>query len=126
MSSVSMVLNSYGVEIDGQESDPGTLNEWLTNNGGYASGDLFIWASIEKFGFNFETSSLDKSEVIEAFDSGKLVILNVRNGGHFVLMTDYTGNTLYVNDPGFSVSSYDLSNVVRAGIYTRSGKVPKI
>lgn len=32
-------------------------------------------------------------------------------------MTGHSGNTLHVNDPGFSVSSYDLSDVVAAGVY---------
>ena len=50
-------------------------------------------------------------------------MLNVRNGSHWVLMTGYSGSTIYVNDPGFSVTSYALSGVGQAGAYTRTGAV---
>jgi len=49
--------------------------------------------------------------------------LNVRGGAHWVLMTGHSGDTLHVNDPGFSVSSYSLSDVVAAGVYKRTKKV---
>ena len=39
MSSVAMALNHYSVPIDGQSANPGTLNKWLQNNGGYVDGD---------------------------------------------------------------------------------------
>lgn len=32
-------------------------------------------------------------------------------------MTGYNGNTFYVNDPGFSRTSYEMSEVVKAGAY---------
>jgi len=47
--------------------------------------------------------------------------LNVRGGAHWVLMTGHSGNTLHVNDPGFSVTSYSLNDVVAAGVYHRKG-----
>lgn len=53
MSSVSMVLKGYGKSLDGKESDPDTLNNWLKNHGGYASGDLFVWSAIDRLGFSF-------------------------------------------------------------------------
>lgn len=53
-------------------------------------------------------------------------MLNVHNGGHWVLMTGYSGNTLYVNDPGFSVNSYQMNDVVRAGAYERTAIKDKI
>lgn len=61
MSSASMMINGYGVNIDGQEANPDTLNTWLINNGGYVSGDLFVWSAIDRFGFSFETNSLSPS-----------------------------------------------------------------
>ena len=33
---------------------PKTLNKWLTANGGYVSGDLFIWSSINAHGLIFQ------------------------------------------------------------------------
>jgi UDP-N-acetylmuramate-alanine ligase len=37
MSSVAMILHTYGLKVSGGTANPGTLNKWLTNNGGYAS-----------------------------------------------------------------------------------------
>jgi len=34
----------------GYETNPAAFNDWLRQNGGYASGNEFIWASIEKLG----------------------------------------------------------------------------
>jgi len=36
-------------------------------------------------------------------------------------MTGHSGNTLSVNDPGFSVSSYNLNDVVKAGVFSKRG-----
>ena len=48
MSSASMALAGTG-----HDSNPATLNDWLKANGGYVSGDLFVWASINKLGLTF-------------------------------------------------------------------------
>jgi ABC-type bacteriocin/lantibiotic exporter with double-glycine peptidase domain len=45
-------------------------------------------------------------------DTGSVVICNVHNGGHWVLATGYSGDTIYVNDPGFSTTSYTLNEIV--------------
>jgi hypothetical protein len=39
MSSVSMMLNGKGYTINGQPSNPGTLNSWLRENNGYVTVD---------------------------------------------------------------------------------------
>lgn len=38
--------------------------------------------------------------------------MNVHNGGHWVLATGYSGNSIYVNDPGYSTTAYDLNQIV--------------
>mmetsp|Transcript_64209 Transcript_64209/g.89245 ORF Transcript_64209/g.89245 Transcript_64209/m.89245 type:complete len:130 (+) Transcript_64209:180-569(+) len=118
MSSVSMILNTYGKKVSGSSANPATLNSWLTKNGGYVQRDLFVWASVNKLGLNF-AGFVSKSNIKSAFDSGKNLILNVRNGGHWVLMNGYSGNTLMVNDPGFSKTSYDISEVSNVGSYSK-------
>ena len=60
--------------------------------------------------------------MINHFHAGKVVILNVHNGGHWVLTTGISGNTFHVNDPGYNVGSYSASQVVRAGIYRRGAE----
>lgn len=42
-------------------------------------------------------------------DKGRVVILNVRKGGHWVLAYGYTGDDIKVNDPGYSKLTYPLS-----------------
>jgi hypothetical protein len=104
----------------GQDFNPKTLNSWLINNRGYVSGDLFVWASINTFGLTFR-GFISNSAIKKNIDDGNVVIINVRNGGHWVLVTGYSGSsTLSVNDAGFSISSYDLNQVVdgNTGVYT--------
>jgi len=57
-------------------------------------------------------------------DVGYVVIINVKKGAHWVLATGYSGNTIYVKDSLYDVTSYDISEVVtgQSGVY----KVPDV
>ena len=33
--------------------NPGTLNTWLKGHGGYVSGDLFVWGSVNSLGITY-------------------------------------------------------------------------
>lgn len=103
MSSASMGLSGVG-----HAYNPSTLNTWLKGHGGYVSGDLFVWASINPIGLTFE-GKVSNSQIKTKLDQGKVVICNVHNGGHWVLATRYDGNTIFVNDPGYQTTSYTLS-----------------
>lgn len=48
MSSVAMALTGIG-----HNYNPSTLNQWLKSHGGYVSGDLFVWHSINSLGLLF-------------------------------------------------------------------------
>ncbi len=119
MSSASMALAGTG-----KSYNPGTLNKWLTSNGGYASGNLFVWASINKLGLSFQ-GFFANSKIKEKLDAGNVVICNVHNGAHWVLATGYSGDNIKVNDPGYSTTSYPLSAIVEGnnGVYSVS-KMP--
>ena len=119
MSSVSMVLADCGKTIDGATTTPKNFNTWLKHNGGYASGDLFVWGSVSKLGLSFVTKTSTHSQIESYFKEGKAVILNVNNGGHWVLMTGISTDSYHVNDPGFDRASYPKSGVVTAAIYSR-------
>ncbi|EAR82369.3 peptidase C39 family protein (macronuclear) [Tetrahymena thermophila SB210] len=115
VSSVSMALYSYGIQLNGQDSNPGTLNSWLQQNGGF-SAQLFVWGSVSKLGFDFQ-GKVPAVSAKEALDQGKVVILNVRDGQHWVLATSYDGDVFQVNDPGFNVSTYTTSDVTQASVF---------
>ncbi len=119
MSSASMALAGTG-----HSYNPGTLNSWLKSNGGYVSGDLFVWTAINKLGLTYK-GRISNSEIKHNLDAGNVVIVNVHNGGHWVLAHGYNGDNILVNDPGFSTTEYSLSQIVNGntGVYTVN-KVP--
>jgi ABC-type bacteriocin/lantibiotic exporter with double-glycine peptidase domain len=121
MSSAAMALAGTG-----HNYNPGTLNTWLKANGGYASGDLFVWTAIGKLGLTYK-GKISNSEIKHHLDSGYVVILNVHNGGHWVLAHGYSGDNILVNDPGFSTTEYSLSQIVNGntGVYSVS-KLPGV
>lgn len=116
MSSAAMALAGTG-----HGYNPKTLNQWLKANGGYVSGDLFVWASINKLGLTFG-GFVSNANIKSNLDAGKVVICNVHNGGHWVLAHGYSGDNILVNDPGYSTASYALSEIVNGntGVYTVS------
>jgi len=117
MSSVSMILKTKGTNVN-----PGTLNTWLRGHGGYEGGDELVWASVDAYGtvkmYNYYRgkNSLSQGDLQGFISKGYGVVVNVRNGEHWVLVTGHVdGNTYTVNDPGFWVDSYvyqDMSNFV--------------
>jgi hypothetical protein len=106
MSSAAMGLSGAGHSFT-----PSTLNTWLKNNGGYVSGDLLVWGSLNKLGLTFE-GKVANSQIKSKLDQGRVVICNVHNGGHWVLATGYSGDNISVNDPGYSTTAYSLSQIV--------------
>lgn len=106
MSSAAMALSGTG-----HGYDPSSLNSWLKANGGYVSGDLFVWGSINRLGLTYE-GKVANSQIKSKLDQGKVVICNVHNGGHWVLAYGYSGDNILVNDPGYSTTSYSLGQIV--------------
>ena len=117
ISSISMVLNDCGKTLDGSAANPGTFNTWLKSHSGF-SGNLFVWGSIATFGFSYQ-GKVTGSDIDSHFNQGHAVILNVNNGGHWVLMTGISGDNYSVNDPGYSKTSYPKTGVTQAAVYTK-------
>jgi len=125
MSSVSMALNGWNISIDGVESDPAVLNQWLQKNGGYVDGDdleeevvyELSPAQIAYWG-KYEWTNLP-SQLPELLHQRLVVIANVNQGSHFVLVTGFLTNAngtdpsdWLVNDPGFNRRTYASSDIV--------------
>ena len=91
----------------------------MISNGGFVSGNSFVWGSVGKLGLSFVGKTADHSAMRTHFKNGNAVMLNVNNGGHWVLMTGISGTNFLVNDPGFSKSSYTQGEVVNSGVFKR-------
>ncbi|ARU61906.1 hypothetical protein CBW65_13340 [Tumebacillus avium] len=126
VTSVAMALRHKGILVSGASADPGNLNSWLKSNGGY-SGNLLVWGAVPKLssrisfqGRYYGGTSVAASTLRSYLDAGnKAVIAQVRSGSHWVLLTGHNGGTtFYVNDPGYSTTSYSYSSITGYGIYT--------
>jgi len=119
MSSVAMALKARGANVT-----PATLNDWLIHNDGFVNGNLLAWGSVNKFGkmtlMNYYrgAGSLSVANLKNFVNQGYPVVVNVRSGGHWVLVVGNTsGNDFLVNDPGFSVNSYPYSAMSNFVVY---------
>lgn len=119
MSSVSMALAGIG-----KSYNPGSLNTWLKGHGGYVSGDLFVWGSVNSLGLSY-VGKVANGNIEASLKANEVVILNVHQGAHWVLATSMSGSTISVNDPGYATTSYTLSEIVagNSGLYRVSGTV---
>jgi uncharacterized protein YvpB len=117
MTSVAMAMNGLGKKINGAAVTPKNLNQFLLANGGY-SGNLYVWAAISRFGFNYQGQPTNIQTISNYICNNAVVILNIDKGGHWVLATGVNGNTFYINDPGRTRTSVSASEVLRAGVYT--------
>ncbi|NLN75515.1 MAG: hypothetical protein GX139_04345, partial [Armatimonadetes bacterium] len=107
MCSTAMVFSYHGVSCD-----PGTLNTWLRNNGGYSGGCNLIWSVAANYSskvkfvasYNWNTVAANLTIVNQHLDAGRPLVCEVRNsrgGMHFVTITGRSGSTYYINDPGY-------------------------
>ena len=123
MTSITSAIAGEGVLLDGQVPIPPTMNEWLKNNGGFAQGDLFVWDSVRPLGLEFIEHRNKTTEIIPAFMQGKVVILNVNQGHHYVLGLGVTATGYSVMDPATPGKLiFEFNEVVRAGIYNWNPK----
>ena len=119
MSSTSMGIAGAGISIEGSDSNPGSLNSWLKANGGYQNNNLIetVVPNIDPSRIFWPADAMHKTNdlpydtVAQFIRDGRIVIGNVMNGGHFVLLVGYStdGDTLMVNDSGFNTESYSYS-----------------
>lgn len=126
VTSVAMALRHKGIQIAGDPAQPGRLNTWLKNHGGY-SGDLIIWGALENLnnrithqGRYYGYDSIAASTLRTYLNNGnKAIIGQVRGGSHWVLLTGHNGGTtFYVNDPNYSTGSYSYSSFTGYSVYT--------
>ena len=106
ITAVTMMLGYYGVE-----TDPASLNAWLTPSGGYANWDQLVWDTVTRYSGGQVAFSgwfgPDLGLIERELDAGRPVVAEVRLSGnqHFVLLTGYTAaGGFVINDPWFGDS----------------------
>ncbi len=123
MSSTAMALAGSGIPIlKGIASNPRTLNQWLRNNDGYDGSNDLLEAVVPNIDPSriawpedgmHRTKDLSYETIKEYLINGRIVIGNVNNGGHFVLIIGYSDedkDTFQVNDPGFHRDTYSYTS----------------
>lgn len=115
MTSTAMILATKGVNIN-----PSSLDDWLSNNGGYFNGCELIWGSIDAFGVtSFQgLENADEGAICNGLAQGHGIVANVNNGEHWVLLTGCAGNgVFYVNDPAFNRDTYGIWEILMEAVY---------
>jgi len=121
MIAVADAMKGTGKTINGKEVTPKVLNNYLMKNNGY-QGNLYVWAKIEKFGFRYMGQTRDTNYMKTLVCQGnKILILNIDNGGHWVLATGMNEEsksfTILDGWKMLDRTSVKYSEVKRAGIY---------
>ena len=115
MSSLAMYLSSRGHAMS-----PHDLNQWLKGHGGYESGDLLVWGSVDSLGISYQGQEHDVSvaTLTAGLEACHGIIANVRSGSHWVLLTEHvSGDTFRVHDPGFDQDTYTTGEMGALSVY---------
>jgi len=144
MSSISEALNGHNITISDHESNPETLNQFLrTHRGGYVGNTSSLEESVVPLvnpthvtwpsdGMHV-TNDLSPATIAEYIGAPstngdvakhRVVIANVLEGGHFVLVQGLGGknrssmkSSVFVHDSGFARGIYSFDEVVGWRIY---------
>ena len=117
MCSVASALASLGKTIKGQTATPATLNDFVKPYDNPEN--FFLWGSVSIFGVSFKGEPTSTTDIKKYICTNSIVILNVNNGGHWVLATGYDDAIGYsVMDPGYSKRTYGFSEVQRAAVFS--------
>ena len=127
--SVSILIAKSGVPtVLGDNFNPGTFVEYLSNNGGFSGGD-FLWYSVKKVAPGFEFvdrvktygySDQQRIDLIKnLLSQGYYVVIqvSVTNPQHWVAVNNVVGNQVNIYDPSDSRTVYgDKYPISRTGV----------
>ena len=122
ITSVSSMLNGYGIKIGGQPSNPHTLNQYLKTHGGYNNNYWFNWNSLSAFGFKLLGIQKGAQAGIKSMKAGNVCFLLVEKGKHYVLATGITSTGFTIMDALYPRTSYKFEEVVEVSCYARTQK----
>jgi len=102
----AMLLRTFGVNLD-----PGQLDRWLVDHGGFVAGDLLVWGAVARAAAAAGVSvrydgwrPFDRAAIYASLAHQDPVIAQVRLDGnmHFVLIVAAAADgTMWINDPWY-------------------------
>ena len=130
MTSVAIQIARSGVSTTlGADFNPGTFAQALTRVGGFDSRGNISWSSVTNIAPSFNWTgtrahgSISPSTIDSLVKQGYYVILNVKNGRHWVAVDRVEGNKIYMFDPGSGGTevgqTYGLNSVVGYTTYRK-------
>jgi hypothetical protein len=93
----------------GYETTPAAFNDWLVANGGYASGNEFVWASIEKLGAKV-VNDIEYSVGHPTDEEIAFLRSFMRNGYHIIVKVDIDLATRKVDQHYVRLLAIDENN----------------
>lgn len=130
MTSVAIQIMRSGVSTTlGASFNPGTFAIELAKVGGFDSRGNINWASATRIAPSFHWTgtrvygSVSPSTIDSLVKQGNYVILNVKNGRHWVAVDRVEGNKVYMFDPGSGGTevgqTYGLNSIVGYTLYRK-------
>ncbi len=129
MTSVAMQIMRSGVSTTlGADFNPGTFAQALRQVGGFDSRGNINWGAVSNIAPGFKwtgrvRSGVDPGTIGDLVSQGYYVILNVKNGRHWVAVDRVEGNKIYMYDPGSGGTevgqTYGLSSIVGYTTYRK-------
>lgn len=118
ITSLVMLARASGVTtaVDGSDVNPGNMNAWLIDNGGYNSSQSLNWSSALKFlGRKDEEGVIETPFKLKAHNEKSLANIQLEaksdnhvmgfsdsvSQGHYFVVSDYTDGKYLVRDPWF-------------------------
>lgn len=137
MTSISILLRMTG--LTQAQFSPAVLNEYLRNNGGYSNNSIY-WSKVNNYvdswthagGATLSGSNNTKiAKIKELLNDGYYLVVSVKNKGHWVAITGYSGNEILMSDPGKSnatklFATYDGSGITTYHMYSCKNKFKMI
>ena len=129
MTSVCIQIMRSGASILlDEEFNPGTFAQRMTAINGFDRIGNIYWDKVSSIAPDFQfvnrvTKNAQPSEISNLVDQGYYVILNVKNGRHWVAVDRVENNKIYMLDPGSEGTevgeTYGLGSIVGYAYYRK-------
>lgn len=147
MAEIGCAVTSMAIQVvhSGSKSqsnfNPGTLVDYLSNNGGFDSEGNLYWGAVTSMvsNFTFEKrayfSSQKKSTIIKELSAyinqGYYIVMSVNYDGHWIAIDTVKDDIVYMMDPAQNKSNnlfnyYDVNGMLQVRLYKGKNAPPKV